>query len=110
MDLNPYPILTVLFIAAISSMLAEIPFQFRVPMVVWEMIFGILIGPHVLGFANPIGHFAMQGQRIDAYTLMAERGLAALFFMAGLELDLKQVRGRPRLNLPRQPRKRGQSV
>jgi Kef-type K+ transport system membrane component KefB len=94
-DLNPYPILTVLIIAAISSMLAELPVPFRMPMVVWEMIFGMIIGPHALDLARPIGHFTMQGQRIDSYTLLAERGLAALFFMAGLELDLKQVRGRP---------------
>ena len=95
MDLNAYPILTVLIIATVSSILAELPFRFRVPMVVWEMIFGIIIGPHVLGLARPIGRFTMLGERVDTYTLLAERGLAALFFMAGLDLDLKRVQGRP---------------
>src|SRR5262245_34212803 len=95
MDLNSYPILTVLIIAAVSSLLAEIPWRFRVPIVVWEMIFGMMIGPQGLEWARPIGHFTMAGERVDTYTLMAERGLAALFFMAGLELDLKQVNGRP---------------
>jgi len=35
MDLNAYPILTVLIIATVSSMLAELPLRFRVPIVVW---------------------------------------------------------------------------
>lgn len=96
MDLNAYPVLTVLIIAAISSLLAELPLRFRVPMVVWEMILGILIGPHVLGLARPLGHFTLFGEeQVDTYTLMGERGLAALFFLAGLDLDLKRVRGRP---------------
>ena len=95
MDLNAYPILTVLIIATLSAMLAEIPLRFRVPIVVWEIIFGMIVGPYVLGWARPIGQFELFGQRVDTYTLLAERGLAALFFMAGLELDLKRVRGRP---------------
>jgi Kef-type K+ transport system membrane component KefB len=95
MDLNAYPILTVLIIATASSMLAEIPSRFRVPVVVWEMILGMIVGPHVLGFVQPIGRFTMFGERVGTYTLLAERGLAALFFMAGFDLDLKRVRGRP---------------
>ena len=95
MDLNAYPILTVLIIATASSMLAEVPFRFRVPVVVWEMILGMIVGPHVLGFVQPIGRFTMFGERVGTYTLLAERGLAARFFMAGLDLDLKRVRGRP---------------
>jgi Kef-type K+ transport system membrane component KefB len=95
MDLNAYPILTVLIIATASSMLAELPVRFRVPAVVWEMIFGILVGPHLLGLVQPIGRFTMSGERVGTYTLMAERGLAALFFIAGLDLDLTRVRGRP---------------
>src|SRR5208282_324317 len=59
------------------------------------MIFGIIIGPHLLGMAHPIGRFTMFGPRVGTYTLLGERGLAALFFMAGLDLDLKRVRGRP---------------
>ncbi len=55
MDLNAYPILTVLIIATVSSMLAELSLPFRVPIVVWEMIFGMIIGPHLLGLARAIG-------------------------------------------------------
>ena len=95
MNLNVYPILTVLIIATVSSMLAELPLPLRVPIVVWEMIFGMIIGPHLLGLAEPIGRFTMYGPRVGTYTLLGERGLAALFFMAGLDLDLKRVQGRP---------------
>ena len=95
MDLNAYPILTVLIIAAASAMVAEFPSRFRVPAVVWMMIFGMIVGPHLLGFVQPIGRFTMYGSRVGTYTLLAERGLAALFFMAGLDLDLRRVRGRP---------------
>jgi Kef-type K+ transport system membrane component KefB len=95
MDLNAYPILTVLIIATTAAMLAELPSRFRVPAVVWQMILGMIVGPHLLGFVQPIGRFTMFGTRVGTYTLLAERGLAALFFMAGLDLDLKRVRGRP---------------
>src|SRR5262249_44738339 len=93
--LNPYPILTVLIIATASSILAELPLRFRVPIVVWEMIFGMIVGPHLLGWARPLGRLTMLGERVDTYTLLGERGLAALFFMAGLDLDLKRVQDRP---------------
>ncbi|HZP45789.1 MAG TPA: cation:proton antiporter [Candidatus Binataceae bacterium] len=95
MDLNGYPLLTVLIIATLSSMLAELPLPLRVPIVVWEMVLGMLVGPHVLGYAHPIGTFTMFGQRVGTYTLLEERGLSALFFMAGFDLDLARVRGRP---------------
>ena len=95
MDLNAYPILTVLIIATASSMLAELPTRFRVPAVVWMMVLGMIVGPHLLGLARPVGRFTMFGERVGTYTLLGERGLAALFFMAGLDLDLKRVQGRP---------------
>lgn len=37
----------------------------------------------------------MFAERVGTYTLLGERGLAALFFMAGLDLDLRRVKGRP---------------
>ena len=46
MDLNSHPIFAVLAIAVISSLLAELRLgDLRVPVVVWEMLFGILLGP-----------------------------------------------------------------
>ena len=87
MDLNSHPIFVVLAIAVLSSLLAEIRFGILcVPVVVWEMLLGILIGPQVLGWVKPAGLLQWLGDTL---------GLAALFFMAGLELDLQKVKGRP---------------
>jgi Kef-type K+ transport system membrane component KefB len=44
MVLNANPIFTVLIIATVSSILAELPLRYRVPTVVWKLIFGIMIG------------------------------------------------------------------
>jgi Kef-type K+ transport system membrane component KefB len=74
-------------IALVASLLSEIRFgTLRVPVVVWEMVFGILIGPYALGVVRPGGFMQWFGQG---------PGLAALFFMAGMELDLQKVKGRP---------------
>ena len=54
-------------------------------MVVLEVIFGIIIGPHVLGWASPTGLLGLLGQL----------GLIFLFFLAGMEIDLRSVRGTP---------------
>ena len=72
-------------IAVAAPLLAEIPIGVRLPVVILEMVLGIIIGPQVLGLAKAEGLLAWVG------TL----GLSALFFSAGMELDLDRVRGRP---------------
>jgi Kef-type K+ transport system membrane component KefB len=56
-----------------------------VPTVVVELLLGILIGPDVLDIASE-GPFV---------TFLAALGMSFLFFLAGMELDLGRVRGRP---------------
>ncbi len=74
-------------IAVAAALLAEIRIgALRIPVVVWEMLFGIVIGPQVLGLVRPERMLEWFGNNL---------GLAALFFMAGLELDLQKVKGRP---------------
>jgi Kef-type K+ transport system membrane component KefB len=84
--MNSHPMLIVLAIAVAAPLLAEIPVGVRLPVVVLEMVLGIIIGPQVLGLATAEGLLGWIG---------GELGLAALFFMAGMELDLERVRGRP---------------
>ena len=84
--MNSHPVLIVLAIAVVAPLLAEIPVGVRLPVVVLEMVLGIIIGPQVLGLASAGGLLGWLG---------GELGLAALFFMAGMELDLERVRGRP---------------
>ncbi|MFT4220457.1 MAG: cation:proton antiporter [Microbacterium sp.] len=57
----------------------------RVPIVVFELVLGILVGPDVLGWVAP-------GPTIDVF---AQLGLAMLFFMAGNEIDFSGMKGRP---------------
>jgi Kef-type K+ transport system membrane component KefB len=56
----------------------------RVPIVVFELVLGILVGPSVLGWAQP-----------DAFIdVLSEFGLAMLFFVAGSEIEFAAFRGR----------------
>ncbi|MGO9829608.1 MAG: cation:proton antiporter [Myxococcaceae bacterium] len=86
--METYPALLVLLIAVIAPLLAEIPIGIRLPALVLEILLGIIVGPHVLGLARMTPLLGWLGGTL---------GLAALFFMAGLELDLEKVRGRPLL-------------
>ncbi|BCW58781.1 cation:proton antiporter [Arthrobacter sp. StoSoilB20] len=57
----------------------------KVPIVVFEIVLGILLGPSLLGW-------------IDSTTFtdtLADFGLAMLFFVAGNEIDFTAIRGRP---------------
>jgi len=86
LDLNNHPVLVVMAIGVIAPLLAEIPKGFRLPTVVLEMVLGIVVGPHVLGLVRVGGLLGWMGGTL---------GLGALFFMAGMELDLDRVRGHP---------------
>ena len=56
-----------------------------VPVVVIELLLGVLIGPQVLDIAN-----------VNSFTeFFADLGLGMLFFFAGYEIDLARIRGQP---------------
>lgn len=56
----------------------------RIPVVVFELLLGILVGPAVLGWAMP-------GETAEQF---ADFGLAMLFFVAGTEIQFSSFRGR----------------
>lgn len=56
----------------------------RVPVVVFELVLGIVVGPAVLGWGAPS----------DIVEIFANLGLAMLFFIAGTEIDFTAFRGR----------------
>lgn len=85
-NLSHNPVLLVTAIAVLAPLLAEIPIGFRIPVVVLEMVLGIVAGPYGLGLIKVEGLLAWLGGTL---------GLAAVFFMAGMELDLDRVRGHP---------------
>ncbi len=57
----------------------------KIPLVVFEIVLGLIVGPSVLGWVP-------QSQFVDA---LANFGLAFLFFMAGNEIDFAAIKGRP---------------
>ena len=56
----------------------------RIPIVVFELLLGILVGPSVLGWAGPSAFMST----------LAALGLAMLFFLAGSEIEFGVFRGR----------------
>lgn len=60
LDLNNHPVLLVMAIAVTAPLLAEIPRGFRIPVVVLEMVLGIVVGPQVLGLARADGLLEMK--------------------------------------------------
>ena len=81
------PVFWVLVASVVAPLLGEIPLGFKVPVVVLEVLLGIVIGPHVLDLAQFEGFVAT----------MFTFGMATTLFMAGMELDFAEIRGRPLL-------------
>ena len=52
-----------------------------IPLVVFEILLGLLLGPAILGWVVPD----------DFMTLLADFGLAMLFFLAGNEIDFRAI-------------------
>jgi Kef-type K+ transport system membrane component KefB len=68
----------------LAPLLVALASQVRVPNVVVEIAFGILVGPSVLGWAKAD----------EPVQIMALIGLSFLLFIAGLEVDYNRLRGR----------------
>ncbi len=78
-------LLIVPLLAALAPLLTRVIGRwFAVPIVVFELVLGILVGPSVLAWVEPIEFLAT----------LAQFGLAMLFFVAGSELDFAAFRGR----------------
>jgi Kef-type K+ transport system membrane component KefB len=56
-----------------------------IPLVVFEILLGLALGPAVLGWIEPD----------DFAAFLSDFGLAMLFFLAGNEIDFRTTRGRP---------------
>jgi Kef-type K+ transport system membrane component KefB len=78
-----FAIVVVAALAAIT--VALVPKRFAPPVVVLELVLGIVIGPEVLGLA----------EKDDFVSFFADLGLGMLFFFAGYEIDFERIKGRP---------------
>jgi Kef-type K+ transport system membrane component KefB len=85
-DVDTGSFLVVVTVAAVAGVsVALLPKGFAPPVVVVELLLGIVIGPQVLGLADS-----------DAFIqFFSNLGLGMLFFFAGYEIDFDRIRGRP---------------
>jgi Kef-type K+ transport system membrane component KefB len=80
------PTLVLIAVAAVlGPIIAEQTRGLRIPSVVIELLLGIVMGPYVLKLAHPNG----------VVTALSDMGLTFLMFLAGFELELKRLKGRP---------------
>ena len=87
-EVDAQSFLTIVVVAAVAA--AIVGFGGRrviVPVVVLELVLGIIVGPSVLGLAEG-------DEFIDFF---ASLGLGFLFFFAGYEIDFERIKGRPLL-------------
>jgi len=78
-----FAIVTVAALAAIT--VAVVPRRFAPPVVVVELLLGIVVGPEVLGLAHTD----------DFIDFFSNLGLGMLFFFAGYEIDFERIKGKP---------------
>ena len=79
-------LLAIFGFATVAAMLSAFLGRWTVvPVVVLEILFGILIGPQVLGLATAD----------PTISLLATGGLGMLFFFAGYEIDFEAIKGAP---------------
>ena len=78
--------LVVVTVAALAALLAGLlAGRLPLPVVVVEIVLGILVGPDLLDLAEP-----------DAFiSFFSNLGLGMLFFFAGYEIDFERIRGSP---------------
>lgn len=78
-------LLVVALLAVLAPLLSRALSRWmRVPLVVFELALGILVGPSVLALVGPT----------DFLSTLADFGLAMLFLMAGSEIDFSSLTGR----------------
>jgi Kef-type K+ transport system membrane component KefB len=78
-------LLLILGAAFLAPLIAARFRALRLPALVFEIVLGILIGPDVFDLVR----------LMPSIKLLSDIGLATLIFLAGFELDLERVRGRP---------------
>jgi Kef-type K+ transport system membrane component KefB len=85
-QIDPASFLVIVTIAGAAGLICTaLDRRMIIPVVVIELVLGILIGPQVARLAG-----------VNQFTsFFGDIGLAMLFFFAGYEIDLERVRGRP---------------
>ena len=86
LDVDAESFLTVVVVAALAALISvALAPHLAVPVVVLEIVLGIVVGPELLGLAAPD----------DFLDFFSSLGLGMLFFFAGYEIDFDRIRGSP---------------
>jgi Kef-type K+ transport system membrane component KefB len=85
-DVDTSSFFAIVLVAAIAAItVAFTPRRLAPPVVVLELLLGIVVGPEVLGLAHSDEFIAF----------FSNLGLGMLFYFAGYEIDFERIRGRP---------------
>ncbi len=85
-DVDTGSFFAIVLVAAIAAItVAIVPKRFAPPVVVLELVMGIVIGPQVLDFAHSS----------DFIDFFSNLGLGMLFYFAGYEIDFERIKGTP---------------
>ena len=83
-DVDTGSFFAIVLVAAIAATtVAVVPRGMAPPVVVLELVLGILIGPEVLDFAHSS----------DFIDFFSNLGLGMLFYFAGYEIDFERIKG-----------------
>jgi Kef-type K+ transport system membrane component KefB len=85
-DVDTSSFFAIVLVAALAAVtVAVVPKRLAPPVVVLELMLGIVIGPHVLDLAHS-----------DSFIeFFSNLGLGMLFFFAGYEIDFGRIKGKP---------------
>lgn len=85
-DVDSGSFFAIVVVAAVAAVtVVVLPQRYAPPVVVIELMLGIVIGPQVLGLA----------QSDEFIEFFANLGLGMLFFFAGYEIDFERIKGQP---------------
>lgn len=83
----------IVIIVILSRLLASVMGKIGQPMVIGEIIAGILLGPSVLGYFWPgVSNFIFQAGSLPNLNFLSQLGLILFMFIIGLELDIHLLR------------------